>query len=77
MIDEVHTVYLLLAREKCECASYVPYVVREDLRKVSQLHFRSIMEVMDSVGVAQPQVDPLQSLQTTTIRQYTAQQPYQ
>ena len=39
-------------------------IVREDLQKVSQLHFRSLLDVLNSVSVSQQQsqVDPLQSL---------------
>ena len=61
-------------------------VVREDLRKVSQLHFRSMLEVMESGqrSKSQPlqQIDPTRTL-TPTSRQsvlsqlYTAQSPYQ
>jgi hypothetical protein len=61
--------------------------VREDLRKVSQLHFRSMLEVMESgqrsKGQLLTEIDPARSLPVATSRQsalsqlYTAQSPYQ
>ena len=61
-------------------------VVHEDLRKVSQLHFRSMLEVVESgqrsKGQSKTQVDlactltPM-SRQTMLSQLYTAQSPYQ
>ena len=61
--------------------------VCEDLRKVSQLHFRSMLEVMESgqrsKGQLLTQIDPTHSLAPATSRQsvltqlYTAQSPNQ